>query len=740
MLEVPSCHPSINNVELYLEVKPVPDEGVGPVASSLANQVTRKRSRQEDINTNADVNVRDNTLKTLQEGNSNGWIEEDESTDGGNCGKNGDNAEAAQKDSNLKNPVPTKSFGTDGGNCGKNGGNAGAVQKDSNMKNPVPTKSLIDNVSEQMIFSSSWLDERELHLGMLFRDKYELGKAVKLYSYRRHRNYTKNESDISGIYEYKCTNLWLCVWILKAAKTNNNGIKITEYVGPHSCKPANVSSDFLAGELKGLIKAQPSLSVAELNMWVKEEFGYTVSSTNMWDAKKKAITAILRDLDNSFNVLPNPCFMGFTHGPALPKFMAALSSSNKMVLEWQYDLFPDPKDATFRSVFWAFQQSIQGFPHLRPLIIVDTIDLNGNYPAKMLVAGGFDAENRLFPLAFAITTQESLSADTWRWFFACIRNKVTQREGVCLITSLNPDIVAVVNEPECQWAQHRFCLRHMCFKFYDVFHNNFMTELVYKAGSTMDISSFDYYLKKIEKMDPEARKWLEKMPLRRWALAYDDGGIRFGIMTANKIFTTYGFINKALHFPITTCILLIFDDLAKLFKSRHGYPTESLNGRDLFAKHVMKNLEEYKVASQTHDVLPLDQTGERCQVTEMMQVGKKRFVVNFSNRVCMCGIWQLCKYPCSHVLAACRRMNSDHLQYVDDCYNTESSLRVYAADFNPLPSVSDWPEASEVPRLFAPGTRPPSVVRPVTTELSRNDTATSKFVIGRKRSTGQKKA
>ncbi|EFH40237.1 predicted protein, partial [Arabidopsis lyrata subsp. lyrata] len=76
--------------------------------------VTRKRSRQEDINTNADVNVRDNTLKTLQEGNSNGWIEEDESTDGGNCGKNGDNAEAAQKDSNLKNPVPTKSFGTDG--------------------------------------------------------------------------------------------------------------------------------------------------------------------------------------------------------------------------------------------------------------------------------------------------------------------------------------------------------------------------------------------------------------------------------------------------------------------------------------------------------------------------------------------------------------------------------------------------------------------------------------------------
>ncbi|XP_010440482.1 PREDICTED: uncharacterized protein LOC109128499 [Camelina sativa] len=47
MLEVPTYHPSINNVELYLEVKPVLDV-VGLVASSLANQATRKRSRQED--------------------------------------------------------------------------------------------------------------------------------------------------------------------------------------------------------------------------------------------------------------------------------------------------------------------------------------------------------------------------------------------------------------------------------------------------------------------------------------------------------------------------------------------------------------------------------------------------------------------------------------------------------------------------------------------------------------------
>lgn len=251
---------------------------------------------------------------------------------------------------------------------------------------------------------------------------------------------------------------------------------------------------------------------------MKKEFGYTVSGDNMWEAKKKAITSILGDLDKSFSLLP--------------KLMDALSSSNKMVMDWQYSISPDPKEASFHSVFWAFHQSIKGFP----LIIVDTIELSSKHPGKLLVAAGFDAGNRLFPLAFAIVTQERLSAESWRWFFDCIRKKVTQREGLCLITSPDPDMVAALNEPECQWAKHRFCLRHLCLKFYEVFHSNLMTELVYKAGSSRYVSGFDCYLKKIEKMNPEAKEWLDQLPRQQWVLAYDDDGIRFGIIETNSIF------------------------------------------------------------------------------------------------------------------------------------------------------------------------------------------------------------
>ncbi|XP_010441339.1 PREDICTED: uncharacterized protein LOC104724538 [Camelina sativa] len=651
MLEVLSHHPSINNLELYLEVKPV------------SGQATRKRSRQED--TFFDGSVRDNTLGIPLVHNSNGWIEDDENLDDGDCGI---------------------------------GGGKATAQKDSRMTKPGLMKGVCDSVSKKVIFSNSWLDERELHVGMVFRDKVELEKAVELYSNRRQREYIAYEDNI-----FTCKKRKVCGWVLKAAETKSHGFEITEYTDAHTCKPVDVGSDFLAGEIKGLLKAQPSLSIAELIKWVKKEFGYGVSDDSMRNAKKKAIIAILGDLDKSFSVLP--------------KFMAALCSSNKMLLDWQYDSFSDRRDASFRSVFFTFQQSVEGIPHCRPLILVDTVDLSGKYPGKLLVAAGLDAENSLFPLAFAITTEESLSADTWRWFFACIKKKVRQREGLCLITSLSPDIAAVVKEPECQWVQHRFCLRHLCFKFYDVFNNNLMTEFVYKAGSTKYISIFDKYLKKIEEMNPEARKWLDQIPLHQWALAHDSDRLRYGIMTTNLIFTTYSFVNKSRDLPITACILLIFDHLAELFKSRHGLLEESLNSRgEVYAKHVMRKLEEYKLTSITLDVLPLDQTAERFQVTKVLQTVNKKYFVHCSDRVCTCQTWQVYKYPCSHVLAVCRRLNYDHLQYVNDFYKTESFLGVYAAEFNPLPGVSNWPEASDVPTLFPRGSGQISVFLPVASE------------------------
>ncbi|KAF2568884.1 hypothetical protein F2Q70_00027463 [Brassica cretica] len=160
MLEVPSYHPSITNVEFYLEVKPLVSPPLPTNASSSAYQASLKRCRQEDAN--VDANLRDN---------NNRWTEDEESTEVRNCGD-------AEKGSHKK---------------------------------------------KQLILSSSWLDESELQIGMLFRDKEELDKAVKLYSVRRQREHHAYKSSAT----FECKNGG-CGWILKAAETKGSGFKITK--------------------------------------------------------------------------------------------------------------------------------------------------------------------------------------------------------------------------------------------------------------------------------------------------------------------------------------------------------------------------------------------------------------------------------------------------------------------------------------------------------------------------------
>ena len=78
----------------------------------------------------------------------------------------------------------------------------------------------------------------------------------------------------------------------------------------------------------------------------------------------------------------------------------------------------------FQRVFWSFKPSIDGFEHCCPVMSIDGTHLYGKYKGTLLIAMGCDINNKLFPLAFSITEGEN--TDSWGWFLACIRNRVTQ--------------------------------------------------------------------------------------------------------------------------------------------------------------------------------------------------------------------------------------------------------------------------------------------------------------------------
>jgi MULE transposase domain len=68
----------------------------------------------------------------------------------------------------------------------------------------------------------------------------------------------------------------------------------------------------------------------------------------------------------------------------------------------------------FKSIVWAYEPCIAAFKHLRPVITIDAGFLSGRYKGRLLMACGYDTENKLIPLAFGIVDAENV--DNWGWF------------------------------------------------------------------------------------------------------------------------------------------------------------------------------------------------------------------------------------------------------------------------------------------------------------------------------------
>jgi MULE transposase domain len=96
----------------------------------------------------------------------------------------------------------------------------------------------------------------------------------------------------------------------------------------------------------------------------------------------------------------------------------------------------------FKSIAWAYGPCIAAFKYLRPVITIDAGFRSDRYKGRLLMACGYDAENKLIPLAFGIVVAENLN--NWGWFMRWVRNEVIQTNmKICVISDRHRGIKGV---------------------------------------------------------------------------------------------------------------------------------------------------------------------------------------------------------------------------------------------------------------------------------------------------------
>ncbi|XP_035840400.1 uncharacterized protein LOC110914388 [Helianthus annuus] len=409
-----------------------------------------------------------------------------------------------------------------------------------------------------------------------FNDKEEFVRAIKLYNIKTHKHFEVVESR-PDIWSIKCKlHKQGCKWKLRACKHKRSGcFDITKYTGPHTCLHSKITQDhpnldasLIAQEIQHLIKEQPSISISALRAEVIDKLGYTPSYKKVWLGKQKAIERVFGDWDESYIILP--------------KFMEALKKFNPgTIAEWCVLRRTGVEQVEFRRVFWAFNPSILGFKHCRPVISIDATHLYGKYKGKLMIAMGVDGNNQILPLAFAIVENESYAS--WSWFLSHVKKHVVKdTKRICLISDRHAGILKAVNEQGSPW----YCLMHFINNFNDKFRNSQLKALAYRAGSQNQIRKFNSIMEEIGKINRKARQWLEQHAFDKWTLAHD-GRKRYGLLTTNLSEIFNSVLKVARFLPITSCVQLTFYRLVHYFDVRRPMGSNAQDNGDMYTPHIL---------------------------------------------------------------------------------------------------------------------------------------------------------
>ncbi|XP_059294720.1 uncharacterized protein LOC132047734 [Lycium ferocissimum] len=316
------------------------------------------------------------------------------------------------------------------------------------------------------------------------------------------------------------------------------------------------------------------------------------------------------------------------------------------------------------------------------------------YDIKLLIAVGMDANESIFPLAFAVTANESNG--TWGMFLTHLRRYIiTDRMSICVLSDQHQAILhSMTNLPGWQplFAYYRFCLRHTKANFQTKVENSTLNKLMWVAAMEHQQKKFLIRMEMIKTVNPIAYNWLKDIEAEKWTL-HTNGGWRWGMLLTNNSESFNGLLKSAQGLPVIAMVRMTFKPVVERFatKTRHAR-TILTDGAKLMPKPAQM-FEHYRKKCELHQMVEYNYVERVYEVRIGYYQGQGGNLHTFYERMrtCSYGRWQSYHVSCSHAIKCFEAMRKRVSTYVASEYNVENYLKAYARGFYPLGDQSYWP-------------------------------------------------
>ena len=146
--------------------------------------------------------------------------------------------------------------------------------------------------------------------------------------------------------------------------------------------------------------------------------------------------------------------------------------------------------------------------------MVDGTHLHGKYEGNLMIATSQDANNQIYPLAFAIVDSEN--DDSWRWFFEQLKNVIPNTSDLVFVSDRHKSIAKGIQNVYNQ-ENHVVCTRHLKENLKTYFKKKGSHALFTLASECYTKVEFRDYFQQICNMDSEMGAYLIKANLEKWA-------------------------------------------------------------------------------------------------------------------------------------------------------------------------------------------------------------------------------
>nr|XP_025669758.1 uncharacterized protein LOC112769454 [Arachis hypogaea] len=556
--------------------------------------------------------------------------------------------------------------------------------KSDELKTPPDSEDEADPAANPIFNDAAKFGHVRLELGMEFTTRDAFKKGVRNYTLQEGRGvrYKKNDTTRCRVV---CKNED-CPWMVFCSYSKPNGCwQIKTFNDDHTCertfKNRCATRSWVTDILVKKVRKLPAFRHCEVFNYFKAKTGIQLSRTTITRALGDARKIVRGDEAAEYAKLRDYAEELLRSNPG---------STVKLGVS------PMPNG---EGVFERFYVCLHGYKKgfvggCRPLVGLDGAFLKTYYGGWLLCAMGQDANNHVYPIAWAIVHIEN--KDNWKWFLELLQEDIGDQteHGWCFISDMQKGLIPALREV-MPGAHHRFCAWHLWQNFQKQWKDSHLKSLLWKCVRAMTVQEFNGHMQSIKRVNEKAWAYLDKFPRQAWTRAHYKDFPKVDNVCNNmcEVF------NAATKPYICKPVLTLLEDV------RRYAMTSMARNKLKLSSHMgyLPPIQQSRLAKERHYsryYTPM-WSGNAAEVMFEVHGEPHNVVVDLGNQTCSCRSWQLSGLPCRHAIAAISVMNGRPENYVHAWLTMGSYNKTYEYHINPVRGQQLW-ETSEYLHCLPP--------------------------------------